>query len=55
MPPADFFGTIDARLIAIDAATGKVCAGFGEIDLTKAVAHFDEGNWQTIKSPRRRR
>jgi quinoprotein glucose dehydrogenase len=40
-----FIGTIDARLIAIDAATGKVCTGFGEIDLTKAVAHFDEGNW----------
>jgi quinoprotein glucose dehydrogenase len=40
-----FIGTIDARLIAIDAASGKVCAGFGEIDLTKAVAHFDEGNW----------
>ncbi|HLX46664.1 MAG TPA: pyrroloquinoline quinone-dependent dehydrogenase [Bryobacteraceae bacterium] len=40
-----FIGTIDARLIAIDAANGKVCSGFGEIDLTKAVAHFDEGNW----------
>jgi quinoprotein glucose dehydrogenase len=40
-----FIGTIDARLIAIDAANGKVCPEFGEIDLTKAVAHFDEGNW----------
>ena len=28
-------GTIDARLIALDAATGKVCDGFGQIDLTQ--------------------
>src|SRR5271170_3352068 len=40
-----FIGTIDARLIAIDAATGKVCAGFGEIDLTKGVGFLDEGKW----------
>lgn len=44
-----FIGTIDARLIAIDAATGKPCTDFGEIDLTKAVAHFDEGNWHNYQ------
>src|ERR1051325_6025335 len=48
-----FLGTIDARLIAIDAATGKACRGFPEIDLTKAVKHFDEGDWHNyqITSP----
>src|ERR1700737_3744186 len=33
-----FIGTIDARLIALDAATGKPCADFGDhgqIDLTR--------------------
>src|SRR5208283_720864 len=35
-----FIGTIDARLIALDAATGKLCLDFGErgqIDLTAGV------------------
>ncbi|MDH4323558.1 MAG: pyrroloquinoline quinone-dependent dehydrogenase [Betaproteobacteria bacterium] len=35
-----FLGTIDARLIALDAATGKPCAGFGrdgQVDLTEGV------------------
>src|SRR5262249_8152964 len=44
-----FIGTLDARLIAVDAVDGKVCASFGEIDLTKAVAHFDEGNWHNYQ------
>ncbi len=44
-----FIGTIDARLISIDAANGKVCPDFGEIDLTKAVAHFNEGNWHNYQ------
>ncbi|HWZ32504.1 MAG TPA: pyrroloquinoline quinone-dependent dehydrogenase [Bryobacteraceae bacterium] len=44
-----FIGTIDARLIAIDAASGKVCSDFGEIDLTKAVAHFNEGDWHNYQ------
>ncbi len=30
-----FIATIDTRLIALDAATGKTCADFAEIDLTK--------------------
>lgn len=44
-----YIGTLDARLIAIDAANGKVCPDFGEIDLTKAVAHFNEGNWHNYQ------
>src|SRR5579883_460196 len=44
-----FIGTIDARLIGIDAATGKIAPDFGEIDLTKAVRHFDEGNWHNYQ------
>ena len=44
-----FIGTLDARLIAVDAANGKLCSDFGEIDLTKAVAHFDEGDWHNYQ------
>ncbi|MBZ5601411.1 MAG: pyrroloquinoline quinone-dependent dehydrogenase [Acidobacteriia bacterium] len=44
-----FIGTLDARLIAIDAATGKPCADFAEVDLTRAVTHFDEGNWHNYQ------
>src|SRR5262249_55142299 len=35
-----FFGTIDARLIALDAATGTPCVGFGrngQVDLTAGI------------------
>src|SRR5262245_51380272 len=48
-----FVGTLDARLIALDAATGKPCADFGEngqIDLTRDVGIGDQGNYQ-ITSP----
>src|SRR5262245_63695576 len=48
-----FVGTLDARLIALDAATGKSCADFGEngqIDLTRDVRMGDHGNYQ-ITSP----
>lgn len=47
------FGTLDARLIALDAATGARCAGFGrggEIDLTAGVAHAEHGEY-VITSP----
>ncbi len=44
-----FIGTIDGRLIAIDARTGTRCEDFAEIDLTKAVAHFSEGNWHNYQ------
>ena len=44
-----FIGTIDARLIAIDAGAGTRCEDFSDIDLTKAVAHFHEGNWHNYQ------
>jgi quinoprotein glucose dehydrogenase len=45
------FGTIDARLISIDAATGKVCDGFSEIDLTQGVGLKDKGDYQVTSPP----
>jgi quinoprotein glucose dehydrogenase len=44
-----YVGTLDARLMAVDAANGKPCSDFGEIDLTKAVAHFNEGDWHNYQ------
>ena len=46
-----FIGTIDARLIAIDAATGKPCADFKTIDLTVEVGNKDPGNYQVTSPP----
>lgn len=43
-----FFGTIDARLIALDAATGKLCADFGDhgqVDLKTGVRLLKLGNY----------
>jgi len=45
------FGTIDARLIAVDAANGKVCDGFGQIDLSKDVGLKNEGDYQVTTPP----
>jgi quinoprotein glucose dehydrogenase len=45
------FGTIDARLIAVDAATGKVCDGFGQIDLTQGIGLKDKGQYQVTSPP----
>ncbi len=45
------FGTIDARLIAVDAATGKVCDGLGQIDLTQGVGMKDRGQYQVTSPP----
>jgi quinoprotein glucose dehydrogenase len=44
-------GTIDARLIAVDAATGKVCDGFSQIDLTQGVGLKDKGDYQVTSPP----
>jgi quinoprotein glucose dehydrogenase len=44
-----FIGTIDARLIALDAATGKLCAQFGEmgqVDLAQGTAIEKDPEWQ---------
>jgi quinoprotein glucose dehydrogenase len=49
-----FVGTLDARLIALDAATGKACADFGgngQIDLTRDVRMGDQGNYQITSPP----
>lgn len=48
-----FYGTLDARLIALDAATGKPCTGFGDdgaINLRKGVRSIEPGEY-TITSP----
>ena len=48
-----FTGTLDARLIAVDAMTGQPCADFGTngaVDLTQGVRIRDRGEY-TITSP----
>ena len=47
-------GTLDARLIALDGATGKPCADFGtngEVDLTNGVRLRDPGDYQVTSAP----
>jgi quinoprotein glucose dehydrogenase len=51
-----FEGTIDARLIALDGRTGKLCAGFGSegvVDLTRGVAYapWFRGDYQVTSAP----
>jgi len=49
-----FVGTLDARLIALDGATGKPCSDFGsegEVDLTSGVKLRDPGNYQVTSAP----
>src|SRR5437016_3586007 len=49
-----FMGTIDARLIALDAATGTACKDFGkngQVDLTKDVRIVDRGQYQVTSPP----
>ncbi len=49
-----FVGTIDARLIALDAATGRRIAGFGrdgEVNLTSGVEIKDAGDYQVTSPP----
>jgi quinoprotein glucose dehydrogenase len=49
-----FIGTLDARLIALDGATGKPCANFatnGEVDLTNGVRLRDPGDYQVTSAP----
>ncbi|HVF61786.1 MAG TPA: pyrroloquinoline quinone-dependent dehydrogenase [Thermoanaerobaculia bacterium] len=48
------FGTLDARLIALDAADGRPCADFGrggEVDLTAGVEVVDRGDYQVTSAP----
>ncbi len=49
-----FEGTIDARLIALDAATGALCPDFGSggvVDLTAGVGHVRKGDYQVTSPP----
>jgi len=49
-----FIGTLDARLIALDGATGKPCSDFGsdgEVDLTNSVKLRDPGDYQVTSAP----
>lgn len=49
-----FFGTIDARLVALDASTGKLCRDFGaegQIDLSRDVMLRDAGDYQVTSPP----
>ena len=49
-----FIGTLDARLIALDGATGKPCRDFGidgEVDLGSGVKLRDPGDYQVTSAP----
>ena len=49
-----FVGTLDARLIALDGATGKLCTDFGtggEVDLAADVKIRDPGDYQVTSAP----
>src|SRR6267142_799435 len=49
-----FIGTLDARLIALDGATGKLCSDFGidgEVDLITSVRLCDLGDYQVTSAP----
>ena len=49
-----FSGTLDARLIAVDAMTGKPCTDFGSggmVDLTKGLRIRDRGDYLVTSPP----
>jgi quinoprotein glucose dehydrogenase len=50
-----FLATIDARLIALDAATGRLCADFGtsgQIDLTQGISNITRrGEYEETSAP----
>jgi quinoprotein glucose dehydrogenase len=49
-----FEGTIDARLIAVDATTGRPCDAFGDhgqVNLAKDVRLRDRGDYQVTSAP----
>jgi len=49
-----YMGTIDARLIALEARTGKKAANFGaagEVDLSEGIHIRDAGNYQVTSPP----
>src|SRR6185503_21258988 len=49
-----FAATLDARLIALDGDTGRLCPDFGvngQIDLTRGVGLRDLGQYQVTSAP----
>ncbi|MGA9770281.1 MAG: pyrroloquinoline quinone-dependent dehydrogenase [Blastocatellia bacterium] len=49
-----YVATIDARLIALDGATGELCKEFGQdgqVDLTRDVRLVDRGDYQVTSPP----
>src|SRR5262245_25878742 len=49
-----FLGTLDARLIAIDADSGKPCSRFGsngQVDLKKGLPKVDTGQYEITSAP----
>ncbi|MGH9823664.1 MAG: pyrroloquinoline quinone-dependent dehydrogenase, partial [Blastocatellia bacterium] len=49
-----YVGTIDARLIALDAASGQPCRDFGQdgqVDLSRGVRLTGKGNYQVTSPP----
>jgi len=49
-----FWGTLDARLLAVDAANGKICSGFGEngsVDLRNGVYFQSTGHYGVTSPP----
>lgn len=49
--PRVFLTTLDARLIALDARTGKRCPGFADVDLHQGVGHLLNRGELSITSP----
>jgi quinoprotein glucose dehydrogenase len=49
-----FMGTMDARLVAVDAATGRPCADFGaggEVDLLAGLGAVEPGEYYVTSAP----
>src|SRR5207247_10162366 len=49
-----FVGTLDARLIALDAATGSCCADFGaggQVDLFQGAGNASRGDYEVTSPP----
>jgi quinoprotein glucose dehydrogenase len=49
-----FMGTLDARMLALDARTGRLCAGFGEggeIDLSEGIGNRYPGEYGVTSPP----
>lgn len=49
-----FFATLDARLFALDAETGRPCEGFGangEVDLKEGVGEVEPGEYEVTSPP----